>query len=271
MRNQHGDFVWYELLSPDPAASAAFYAPLLDWQVREDPEYAEISASEGMVGGMLKLTPEMTAGGARPAWLGYIHVDDVDRTVASIRQGGGTLLMPARDMENVGRFALVADPQGAPFYVITPTPSGNSSDATSHAFSYDRPRVGHCAWNELVTSDPAAAIHFYGERFGWVNDGGMDIPGIGRYEFLRHVGRAPDGTPPGAGMLGAVMPRMPQINASAWAFYFRVADIDAALARIRSSGGTIVVEPTAIPGGEFSLNAIDPHGAHFALVGPRRS
>lgn len=270
MSNLHGDFVWYELLSPDAAASAAFYSSLLGWQVREDPEYREITASDGMIGGILQLTPEMTAGGARPAWLGYLQVDDVDRMIASIRQGGGTLLMPARDMPTVGRFALVADPQGAPFYVITPAATASASEQTSHAFSYDRPRLGHCAWNELATSDPEAAIGFYAERFGWAKNGGMDIPGLGRYDFLRHTGRAPDGSPPMQGILGAVMPRMPQMPVSAWTFYFRVADVDAALDYVRNNGGTIVIEPMEIPGGEFSMNALDPQGAAFALVGPRR-
>ena len=71
-------------------------------------------------------------------------------------------------------------------------------------------------------------------------------------------------------MLGAIMPKMPQTPVSAWTYYFRVADIDAAAAYIRDQGATLLMEPTEIPGGEFSLNAMDPQGAAFGLVGPRR-
>ncbi|QMW24458.1 VOC family protein [Sandaracinobacteroides saxicola] len=262
MANHHGDWIWYELMTPDARAATAFYAPMLGWTVRDDPDYAEITASDGMVGGMLQLTPAMTEGGARPGWVGYVAVDNVDSMVGSITAGGGRLLMPARDMPGVGRFAMVADPHGAPFYVMTPTGEGEAS-----AFSYDRPRLGHCAWNELMTPDAPAALHFYGQRFGWVADGGMDMPGIGRYDFLRHTGRGAEGAP--HAMLGAMMPLMPGVPHAVWSFYFRVADIDAAVVHIQDHGGTLMQPPIEIPGGEYSLNAADPQGAHFGLVGPR--
>ena len=269
MTNHHGDFIWYELMATDADAAQAFYGPMLGWRFGGSDEYREIEGSDGGVGGMLQLTPDMTAGGAQPAWVGYILVDDVDKMVESVEQGGGRTFMPARDMLGIGRFAMVADPQGAAFYVMKPTPPADNPDMASNAFSYDKPRIGHCAWNELATSDPAAALHFYGQRFGWVKDGEMDMGPMGTYEFLRHTGRAPDGSPPGQGMLGAVMPKMPQMPVSAWTYYFRVPDIDAAVAYIEANGGTIVMAPTQIPGGDFSMNAIDPQGAHFALVGSR--
>ena len=269
MTNHHGDFIWYELMTPDGTASQAFYGSMLGWTFGGDDEYREIQGSDGGVGGMLQLTPEMTAGGAQPAWVGYILVDDVDKMVESVEHGGGRTFMPARDMPGVGRFAMVADPQGAPFYVMKPTPPADKPDMASNAFSYDKPRIGHCAWNELATSDVEGAKHFYGQRFGWVKDGEMDMGPMGKYEFLRHAGRAPDGSPPGQGMLGAVMPKMPQMPVSAWSHYFRVADIDAAVDYIGANGGTVTVAPMEIPGGDFSMNALDPQGAHFALVGSR--
>ena len=270
MTNHHGDFIWYELMTPDGAASQAFYGPMLGWTFGGNDEYREIQGSEGGVGGMLQLTPEMTAGGARPCWVGYILVDDVDKMVESVEHGGGKTYMPARDMPGIGRFAMVADPQGAPFYVMKPIPPADNPDLASTAFSYDRPRIGHCAWNELATSDPAAALHFYGQRFGWVKDGEMDMGPMGKYEFLRHAGRAPDGSPPGHGMLGAVMPKVPEVPVSAWNHYFRVADIDAAVAHIDANGGKIIHGPVEIPGGDFSLNGIDPQAAFFGLVGSRK-
>lgn len=259
MANQHGDFIWYELMSPDAAASAAFYSSLLGWKVSDDPEYREIKASEGFVGGMLQLTPEMTAGGARPAWAGYITVDDVDVSVRAIQAAGGQVYMPARDLEGIGRFAMVTDPQGAPFYVMTPIPPAHDPDASSNAFAAERPMIGHCAWNELAASDSEAAKAFYCAQFGWSKDGEMDMGPLGKYEFLKASGDR--------FALGAVMPKMPEMPVSMWTYYFRVQSVDAAVATIKALGGTILQEPMEIPGGDFAMNAMDPQGAVFGLVG----
>lgn len=275
MTNHHGDFIWYELMTTDADAARDFYQSVVGWTIEGKPpgpfDYRMIIASEGNVAGLLPLSAEMVAGGARSMWIGYILVDDVDKMVASVEAGGGRVHMPAMTMDGVGRMAMVADPEGAVFYIMKPTPPAGVDDPTSHAFSYDKPRMGHCAWNELMTTDPDAALHFYGQRFGWVKDGEMDMGPLGKYEFLRHAGRAPDGSPPGHGMLGAVMPMMPGgAPMPVWTHYFRVADIDAAVAQIGAKGGTVVQEPTAIPGGDFSMVGVDPQGAHFALVGSRK-
>ncbi|NNM78677.1 VOC family protein [Sphingomonas sp. ID1715] len=260
MTNPPGSFIWYELMTPDNGASADFYAGLLGWQMGGDPHYREITASEGMVGGMLQLTPEMSSGGARPAWVAYLSVEDVDRTVAQVEAQGGRVLMPARDMEDVGRFAMIADPQGVPSYVMRPIPPADRPDASSNAFAAERPMLGHCAWNELSTTDPAGAWRFYGDLFGWTKDGAMPMGEMGDYEFIRH----------GDHMLGAIMPKMPQAPAPAWTYYFRVADIDVAARYIKDRGATLFLEPMEIPGGDYSLHAADPQGAAFGLVGPRR-
>ncbi len=264
MANHHGDFIWYELITPDPDGALAFYGPMLGWSVKDagmpGMDYRLAGTGEGDVAGIMK-TPDGAP--MPPAWLGYVGVDDVDKMVASIADGGGAVHMPANDIPGVGRMAFVADPQGASFYVMKGAVEGESL-----SFSYDKPRPGHCAWNELSTTDPEAAKHFYGQRFGWVKDGEMDMGPMGKYEFLRHAGRS-DGSVMGEGMLGAVMPKMPEMPVCAWTYYFRVPDIDAAVAHIETKGGAVTQPPIEIPGGDFSMNAIDPQGAHFALVGSR--
>lgn len=259
MPNQHGDFIWYELITSDADAAAAFYGAVVGWSFADSGQpgmdYRIFSSAEAQVGGLMAISPEMSAGGARPAWLGYVGVDDVDRVARSITEGGGAVHMPPQDIPGVGRFAFVADPQGAMFYVMR-----GASDERSLSFAYDRPRDGHCAWNELSTTDPEAALHFYGTRFGWVKDGEMDMGDLGQYQFLRH----------GEGIIGAVMPKMPQMPVSAWTYYFRVPDIDAAVATIGENGGTIIQEPIEIPGGDYSMVGLDPQGAAFALVGARK-
>jgi predicted enzyme related to lactoylglutathione lyase len=272
MANHHGDFVWYELITPDVDAAQAFYAPLLGWTVRDAGvpgiDYRLAATAECDVAGIMR----MPAGAPMsPAWLGYVGVEDVDAMAEAFRAEGGTVHLPPTDVSGVGRFALVSDPQGALLYVIRTIPPDARPDAESLPFSYDRPRPGHCAWNELVTSDPSAALHFYGRRFGWIHGGEIDMGELGAYQFLRHAGRAPEGSPPMQGILGAVMRCPPGTPRSAWTYYFRVPDIDAAVAHVGAHGGTVTVPPMEIPGGEFSMNAVDPQGTPFALVGPRKA
>jgi predicted enzyme related to lactoylglutathione lyase len=260
MQSPHGDHIWYELLTPDADGAQAFYAPMLGWTFRDSGmpgvDYRMFAAGEADIGGLMQATDDMPS-----AWLGYVAVDDVDAMAESVTKGGGAVHVPPTDIPGVGRFALVADPAGAIFYVMTPTPPADQPDYQSLSFSYDKPRVGHCAWNELMTSDPAGALHFYGQRFGWVKDGEMDMGPLGTYEFLRHGAK---------GMLGAVMPMMPGAPRPAWTHYFRVADIDAAVAHIGAQGGQLIQEPIEIPGGDFSLMGIDPQGVAFGLVGARK-
>jgi len=257
MANKHGDFIWYELLTGDADAAQGFYTSILNWTITDsgmpDMDYRIINAGETGIGGLMAITPDMASNGARPTWLGYVHVDDVDKCVESIEHGGGKTMMPAMDIAGVGRIAMVTDAQGAPFYIMKPAQEGDSL-----AFSYDQPREGHCAWNELVTSDQPAAWHFYSVRFGWLKDGEMEMGPMGTYDFIRH-----------GAMIGAMMKGTPEMGPPHWNQYFRVADIDVAVKAIGDGGGQVIHGPMEIPGGEFSLNGIDPQGAHFGLVGKR--
>lgn len=265
MTNQHGDFIWYELMTSNTDGAADFYGKVVGWNSfpshMPDMDYRFISAGDGSdnrdgVGGYLAITPEMAAGGARSAWVGYIGVDDVDATVTSIEGAGGAVLMPAMDMAGVGRMAMVADPQGAPFYVMK-----GATDDTSYAFAAYAPKVGHCAWNELATSDTEGAKAFYSHVFGWSKGGEMDMGPMGTYEFLLASGNRFG--------VGAVMPKLPDMPMSMWTYYFRVPDIDTAIETIKASGGQVLQDAIEIPGGDFSLIAMDPQGAVFGLVGAR--
>ena len=262
MTNKHGDFIWYELLTSDADAAQDFYGKLLGWTFADSGytgvDYQNFSAGDQIVGGLMKITDEMKNSGAEPTWLGYIAVDDVDKSVKALEAGGGSVLMPALDMDGNGRMAMVADPQGVPFYLMKPQPPANEPDATSLSFAATEPMIGHCAWNELSTTDPIAASKFYQEMFGWEKEGEMDMGPLGKYEFLRHDF-----------MIGAIMPKMPEMPSSAWSYYFRVSDINVAAEQVKASGGTVTQGPDEIPGGEFSLSGVDPQGANFALVGPK--
>lgn len=266
MANRHGDFIWYELLTRDADAAADFYGKVVDWSSSPSGQpgmnYRFFSSGDGSdmadgVGGFMAITPEMAEHGARPTWIGYLAVDDVNASVAAITAAGGAELMPAMTLDGVGRMAMVADPTGAPFYVMR-----GASEDISHSFASAEPKVGHGAWNELASTDPVAAKAFYTTQFAWVQDGDMDMGPLGKYEFLWASDKR--------FMQGAIM-RAVNDEPSHWLFYFRVADIDAAHRALLTAGGSIYQEPQQIPGGDYSLIAQDPDGAHFGLVGARIS
>ena len=255
--NPKGDFIWYELMTPDAEGAKAFYDAVVGWNISEGaPEfggYRMIGRSDGgNAGGVLPLTDEMQQHGARPTWLGYVSVADVDQAVAAIEQAGGKGLMPAFDIPNVGRIALVADPQGAPFYVMRATPP--EPKAQSDVFSPTaEQRVG---WNELSTTDPVAARKFYTGQFGWGSDEFMDMGELGEYRFLEQ-----DGTRIGA-LCGVMQGQQPK-----WRFYFRVPSIAKAKDTAEQKGGTIHMGPHQVPTGDYIIIGSDPQGAEFALVG----
>lgn len=265
MANKHGDFIWYELMTSDADGAREFYSAVIGWDIEAQSnapmDYRIISTADGPIAGLMPLTPDMQAGSARPIWMGYIMVDDVDRTAADMTAAGGSLLMEPWDIPEVGRAAFVADPQGVPFYIMKPTPPADNPDGQSTSFAAMEPMVGHCAWNELSTTDPEAAKAFYGKLFGWVKDGEMDMGPMGKYEFWKDADNRFG--------LGAVMPKMPEMPIPMWTYYFRVPEIDVAVTTTQAKGGQILQEPIEIPGGDFSMVGMDPQGAPFALVGPR--
>lgn len=256
MANPHGSFIWYELMTPDQDASKAFYDAVMPFSIEPEPsgatDYRMLVAPDGLVGGVLKITDDMAAAGARPAWVGYIGVDDVDATVAGVKQQGGGVLLPPHDFPGVGRFAMVTDPHGAPFYVMRPTPPADDPDATSTAFAPER--VGHVAWNEHSSTDHKAALGFYGALFGHENNETMAMP-MGDYAFIDH-----HGTRIGAAHSSGEGP-------AHWLFYWHVPSVNETVGKITAAGGTLIIGPHEVPGGQHIVIASDPHGATFGVVG----
>ena len=254
MTNPHGTPIWYELQTHDPDAAKAFYDAVIGWTVAAPPpgpmDYRMIETGGGPVGGVMRLSDEMTAGGAKPGWMVYIGVDDVEASAKAIEAAGGAIVMGPWDLPDIGRMAVATDPQGVPFYIMR-----GASDEDSRAF--DRDALGKGSWNELVTSDQAAANAFYGEVFGWTYPDRMTMPGdMGDYIFVA----AGDAT------IGATMKADPNGPPPGWTFYFRARDIDAAAATVSARGGTVHMGPVEVPGGDRIIVASDPHGARFGVV-----
>ena len=121
MKPYHGQFVWYDLMVAGSAEVAAFYRAVAGWEATDsgltDRHYTILSAASVPVGGLLEAPPGRDAA---PSWNGYIGVEDVDGCAVQVTAGGGTIHRPAEDIPGVGRFAIVADPQGATFALFAP-------------------------------------------------------------------------------------------------------------------------------------------------------
>jgi len=261
MPNPEGTPIWYELLTDDHDASKKFYDHVIGWTLGPKPDgpmdYRMIQTADGsMVGGVMQLSDEMKANGAKPAWLFYIGVDDVDASHEKILAKGGRSLMAPFDIPEAGRAAFVTDPQGNPFYIMR----GNSPENST---AFDRMGMGKCNWNELTTTDQTAGNAFYADVFGWTYPDKMAMPGdMGDYVFVA-VGDTTIGATmkhPGEGH--------PAAPAPGWRFYFRTPDIDATAAKVAEAGGTVMMGPQEVPGGDRIIVATDTAGVVFGAVGP---
>jgi predicted enzyme related to lactoylglutathione lyase len=243
-----GSFVWYELLTSDPSKALDFYTEVVGWTTQPfAPEYTMFLGSQGPIGGATKLPEQAAKMGSPPHWMANVQVDDVDATVALVGKLGGQVLVPPNDIPDVGRFAVIADPQGASISVFRP-----SSSMTLH----DTSRPGEVTWCELVTTDHEAAFAFYAQLFGWTKARDFDMGSMGKYLIY-----GMNGTDLG-GMFTKPkdMPMPP-----AWVHYIQVADLRAAIERATSRGGRLLLGPQEVPGGAHIAQLFDPQGALFAL------
>ncbi|MET7983002.1 VOC family protein [Streptomyces sp. NPDC005281] len=130
MAGDPNSLCWVELVTPDIAAAAAFYNSVFGWNTSAvrfpGGTYTSINPAgteeEGMFGGLVPLADAPVEASTGAYWLPYIEVPDTDAVVARTEELGGTVRMPATDMEGVGRLARIADPYGARLAVIKSAP-----------------------------------------------------------------------------------------------------------------------------------------------------
>lgn len=245
------DFCWFELVTTDTKAAGDFYSRVIGWgtEMSSGPAgpYTIFKAPGGIhVGGMLEMQ------GVPPGWLGYIAVDDVDAYARKVEAAGGQVHKPPQDIPHVGRFAVVADPQGAMFVLFR----GSLDEAPPRP---EPMSPGSLGWAELHATDWEKAYGFYSSLFGWVKHDAVPMGDMGTYQT---VGAA-DGA--FAGMFNSQAPA----HGPFWLYYVGVDDIDAAAERVRANGGQVLMEPMEVPGGAWVINATDPQGGMFALLGPK--
>lgn len=254
-----GNFVWHELRTTDAPGAIDFYTHVVGWQAQSsgDPggvPYTLFSVGHLSTAGLMQLTPQMLEGGMKPAWFGFVGVDDVDAYAKRLEQAGGKLHCSPQDIPTVGRFASVEDPQGAAFLLF----KGSSTLAPPRPSAGTPGTVG---WNELSANDEQSVWPFYSDLFGWKVERLMDMGPNGNYRIFHNGGAA----------LGGMITRNPKSSpVPFWLFYFNVEDIDAATTRIREKQGQVLMGPHQVPGDQWIVIAQDPQGAAFALVGSRK-
>lgn len=254
MSNTQSTFVWYELMTTDLGAAEAFYRDVVGWTTQDSgmpgPGYTVLVAGGRRIAGAMTLPQEVREAGGRPGWMGYIGVPDVDAAVSKLTGAGGQVHRPADDIPGIGRFAVVADPQGAAFVLFQPF--GEPQDPAPPM------TPGHVGWHELYAGDGAEAFAFYSGQFGWTKDQAMDMGPMGTYQLF-----AAGGMP-----IGGIMTKPAAIPHPYWGFYFTVPEINAAVERVKAGGGQVLNGPMEVPGGAWIIQGLDPQGAAFALVAP---
>jgi predicted enzyme related to lactoylglutathione lyase len=252
--NKHR-FVWHDLNTKDLEGSKRFYGEIFNWRFdkSDNGPYVHIAAGDQMIGGMRQMGPQEPQ---PTSWLAYVVVDDVAATVAKIASANGKVFMPTTEMPNVGTFAVTADPSGG---VFAPWKSARAGEDVEPA---GPPALWTFAWDELVTTDPAAAARFYSAVFGW-QPRPVDMGGGMTYTLLDRPGmKSSKGETISA---GGVMKAPPGVPHSFWLPYVHVDNTDALCEKAKRLGATITVPPTDIPNvGRFAC-WMDPQQASIAV------
>jgi uncharacterized protein len=238
-----GKFVWHEQVSSDPGQAQGFYTALFGWDTElfkpGEMDYAMISSGGRTHGGF----GTAMEGAPPPHWLGHVRVEDVDETVERANTAGGKLAAGPFEMGEVGRFAIIGDPQGAFVSAYQPPEEG-------------APAEGVFVWDELGTTDVEGAERFYGEVFGWTT---KDMgPEFGDYKIFQ-VGETDI-----AGVMALQDASMP----SMWAPYVAVDDVDATVAKTSELGGSTLLEAMDVPTIGRIAYLRDPQGAVFGIIKP---
>ena len=241
-----GRFSWHELMTTDLDAARNFYSKIAGWGTSiwdgGDKPYEMWMNGEMPVGGLMELpSPDVP-----PCWLAYVSTPDLDGTLEKVRNLGGAVLGEMAVPE-VGRFAVIADPQGGVIAVIEPEGVSPGHDGPA--------ALGEFSWCELATTDMEAAWSFYSQVFGWQEAGRMDMGEMGFYQMF---GR-------GAHPLGGIFNGPPEMPAVGWLLYMRVPDAHAAVETVTALGGRILNGPMEVPGGDLIAQCMDPQGVAFAV------
>jgi predicted enzyme related to lactoylglutathione lyase len=252
-----GKFSWYDIMTTDVAAAAAFYAEVVGWDTQDSGapgnSYTVFTVDNQGVAGLMRIPDDAVREGVQPAWMPYVAVDDVDVAAEELKKQGGTVHRPPETIPAIIRFAVVSDSQGAGFYIAK-----DLSTTTPPAFASGAP--GTIGWHELYAGEWKAAFAFYEKMFGWTKAESFDMGPMGVYQLFAA----------GAEPIGGIMTKPDGVPHPHWGLYFNVSAIDAAAERVKKAGGSVLMGPQEVPGPMWIIQCTDPQGAYFGLVAPKR-
>jgi uncharacterized protein len=244
---------WMDLLTSDTARAREFYSELFGWTAGEAAEqfggYFMFMRDGAPVAGCMPKVPGVPSMDGPDLWGVYLSSQDVKGTVEQALAKGATLREGPMDIADLGAEAILDDVTGARV-------GAWQAKAFAGFSAFNEP--GAPAYFELMTRDYAAAVGFYRDVFGWDAQVVGDTPEF-RLTALKDGEETIAGIMDGSGFL-------PAGQAGQWAFYIKVPDTDAALARVTELGGTVTEPAVDTPYGRLA-GVTDPTGAFFKLVG----
>ena len=246
-----GKVIFAELLTPDLAASERFYAAMFGWSFRDSKaaglDYAQAYLDGRPVAGMLH-RPLPTDPPRQPAWLTYLAAPDVDAVEKTARQQGARILFGPRTLPDRGREAVLADPQGAVFAILSSS-GGDPPDTLAEP--------GEWIWSSLITRDPDTDAAFYQALFDYEvfelpsSDGAQHLL-LSSDNYARASANSfPADTPGGH---------------PHWLNFIRVDDTVTMTAKAVDLGGRVLVEPRLDRHGGKVAVVADPLGAPFGVL-----
>jgi len=243
-----GTFSWTDLATTDQEGAKQFYSELFGWEADDQPVGDGMTYSMMNIGGKpvaaIATQPEAQRdAGVPPAWQSYVTVESADASADRATTLGATVHAPPFDVMDVGRMAVIQDPQGGFFMVWEPKLHIGASIVNAH---------GALSWNELASVDPEASAGFYRELFDWNVEPveGMAMP----YMAIRTAAGNGNG-----GIRAAA-----ETEPTYWLVYFGTDDIDATMSKATELGGNALLGPMDIGVGKIGV-VQDPQGAVFGL------
>jgi hypothetical protein len=237
----HGTHSWVDLSTDDADAAKEFYAGLFGWDFRDEEAGEDMTYSMAQVQGK-DVAALFKGDGSLPVhWNCYVTVDDVDAMPDKVKEAGGEVMAEPFDVMEAGRMMVLQDPTGAFL---------NLWQAKDSIGAHLVNVPGALTWNDLNTSDPEAAIDFYGKLFGWESQ-----PLADDYWGFKNGDRN------AGGLRRLADDRIP----SHWLAYFACDDAAAGAKRVEELGGRIFYGPEDVPGGAYVI-VQDPQGGIFGLA-----
>jgi predicted enzyme related to lactoylglutathione lyase len=255
-RQDLNNFWWADLQAKDLQAALDFYGRVLGWEFRQEHDdagsmvYHTAHVGGVKLAGVGEMQQQAREGGMPSVWTDYVSVADADATCAKAVELGGTVMMPAMDVLDQGRMAIIVDPTGAAFGVWQGA-KHTGADAVNQPASI--------TWVELYSSDVAATKAFYGSLFGWTFDQSPEALEAGQEYWLAS-------TAEGA-MFAGLMPKPTEMAQAPdmWVTYFGVADVEAAKREVEAAGGSVLWGPMKTGPGR-SIGFTDSQGGMATLM-----